>query len=130
MESQRAVKIIEDQQGRKLVVEVTGDAPVVGAVAPIDNLDLFRPVGAEGKIKKFTNTLSDLISDTTSAIMDGIEKVAHPSKVQVEFGIELGAEGEVWFIAKGSVSSTIKVSIEWERLKDSAHGGQDLPSKD
>ena len=115
MAGERIVKLIEDAKGRKLLVEVS-QAEVGGLVKQDGEPGLFRPVNAGDQVEKFTNTLSTLISDTMSAVLDGIDEITSPSKVQVEFGVELGAEGQVWFIAKGSVSSTIKVAIEWEGL--------------
>lgn len=129
MAGQRIIRIVDDTQGRKLLVEVTPEAEVTGAPAPSTSEDEFRPVGAREKVEHFTNTLSGLISDTTGAIIDGIERISRPSKVQVEFGVELGAEGTVWFVAKGSVNSTIKVSIEWESLGEAAGGGKSQPQK-
>jgi hypothetical protein len=114
MASDRTVKVIDAEGGRKLLVEVTGDTEIVGALVQPGDDDLFEPVSTERGLQRFTKSLSSLIGDTTAAIMAGIEKIEQPSKVQVEFGVELAAEGEVWFIAKGSVNSTIKVAIEWE----------------
>lgn len=116
MAGQRTIQVVKDEQGRKLLVEVTREAEVAGPPAPVGSEDEFQPVGAREKMENFTNTLSGLISNTTGAILDGIERISRPSKVQVEFGVELGAEGSIWFVAKGSVNSTIKVSIEWESL--------------
>jgi hypothetical protein len=120
MDTQRMVKVVEDAKGRKLLVEISRDAEVVGITKQGgDDEDLFEAVSVSDKVVEFTSSLSTLISDTTAAILDGIEKIAQPSKIQVEFGVDLGAEGGVWFIAKGSINSTIKVSIEWEKLKAS-----------
>ncbi len=44
-------------------------------------------------------------------------KRAAPSKVNAEFSVELGGEGKIWFVAKGSAKATIKVSIEWDLKK-------------
>lgn len=119
MPTERTVKVVEDAKGRKLLVEVTPGADVAAAPAGGGDNE-FQPVGAGGKLQNFTNTLSSLISDTTGAILDGIEAISRPSKVQVEFGVELGAEGSVWFVAKGSLNSTIKVAIEWTSLGEKA----------
>lgn len=127
MAGHRTIQVVEDAQGRKLLVEVTSEAEITRAPAPDAGDDEFRPVGAREEVEKFTNTLSGLISNTTEAILDGIERISRPSKVQVEFGVELGAEGTVWFVAKGSINSTIKVSIEWVSLGQAAEG--DKPQK-
>jgi hypothetical protein len=124
MAGQRTVKVVDAEGGRRLLVEVTGEANIVGAIVQAeDEDDLVKPVGAERSLQRFTKSLSSLIGDTTAAIMQGIEKIEQPSKVQVEFGVELAAEGEIWFIAKGSVNSTIKVAIEWERGKGPTPAG-------
>lgn len=127
MARERTIQLVEDAQGRKLLVEVTHEAEVTKAPAASSIGDEFRPVGAREKVEHFTNTLTGLISDTTEAIIDGIEQISRPSKVQIEFGVELSAEGSVWFIAKGSVNSTIKVSIEWEKLGKAAEKDKSQP---
>lgn len=110
----RMVSIVEDSKGRKLLVEVS-QAEIGGIVRKDPDKQLFEAVSAKDQLNKFTNTLSTLISDTTAAVLEGVEAISQPSKMTVEFGVDLGAEGGVWFISKGSINSTIKVSIEWEK---------------
>jgi hypothetical protein len=40
-----------------------------------------------------------------------------PSEVSVEFGVDVGAEGGLPFITKGSISANFKVSIVWKTEK-------------
>ena len=117
MSEQRIVKVIDDSKGRKLFVELAQDVNISNDINPSDKKSSpFAPVTTDDN--KINNTLTQLIEDTTSSVVDGIKKVSQPAKITLELGVELAAEGGVWFITKGSVSSTIKVSIEYDFTKN------------
>jgi hypothetical protein len=130
MPDKRAVKFIEDDQGRKLLVEVSESEEIEIIDDGNKRKGEFKPASV-ADFKEYANSLTELISNTTEAILSSVAlpKVDPPSKVQAEFGVELGGEGKIWFVAKGSAKATIKVSLEWDNLRQSnAEDAQSLES--
>lgn len=60
--------------------------------------------------------IRDLIKDSWSSIVAEIgEGVNAPKEVTIEFGVGVGAEGSIPFIAKGSLNANFNVSILWRQ---------------
>lgn len=121
MNPTRKLKVLQDSKGREFVVEVSDvdlTSFVDAAVDSKGNTE-FEAVSVKDKIERIRNTLGDLISNTTSDILGSFDeqKTFIPTKITLEFGVELSGEGEIWFIAKGNASGSIKICVEWEKNK-------------
>lgn len=81
------------------------------------------PVQAEGRASDLVEAtqerlveIRDLIQDSWSSIVAEIgEGDNAPKEVTIDFGVALGAEGSIPFIAKGSVNANFNVSILWRK---------------
>jgi Trypsin-co-occurring domain 1 len=117
MPDDQRLALITSGTGRKVYVEVSSAAqPILRQGGPG-----FAPAGAGAALEECFESLEQAIDSTCEIIFDGVTRMAKrasPSKVSSEFSFELGAEGKIWFLAKGNVKATIKVTVEW----DLAHG--------
>jgi len=58
--------------------------------------------------------IADTARNTANALVTRLTEFAkRPSKVSLEFGIGVGGEAGIPFVAKGTVQAQFKVSIEW-----------------
>jgi Trypsin-co-occurring domain 1 len=69
------------------------------------------------RAKYFQEALARTIHGYTSLVLDAVRPNANEklkvSKVTLEFGIQLGGESGVPFIAKGTAQGNVKVTIDW-----------------
>ncbi len=60
--------------------------------------------------------VADLIKNSLQNLVADISKTAiPPAEIGLEFGIDVGAEGGVPFITKGSIGANFKVSVVWRK---------------
>jgi Trypsin-co-occurring domain 1 len=55
-------------------------------------------------------SLQSLVSEIMNATIP-------PSEVSLEFGVDVGAEGGVPFITKGSVGANFKIAVTWSKAE-------------
>ena len=119
MPDDQSLAIITSRSGRKIYVEVSSAAPLVLR----EEGPGFAPAGAREVLEECFESLEEAIDSTCEIIFDGVTRIAtkvKPSKVTSEFALELGTEGKVWFVAKGSVKACIKVTVEWNLSQNSS----------
>lgn len=96
-----------DAETGKILIQVTQNAGPVQAES-----------GASDLVQATRKTLvdiRDLIKESWSGIVAEIGKGANaPKEVTIEFGVGVGAEGSIPFIAKGSMNANFNVSIVWK----------------
>lgn len=78
------------------------------------------PQSASDKISKISSDnlkqVAELIKTSWSGLLDDLKSMPQPpSEVGIEFGIDLGAEGGIPFISKGSIGANFKVSVTWKK---------------
>jgi hypothetical protein len=61
---------------------------------------------ASSTIKGYSEILLETIQDSSDS------KLA-PSKVTLEFGIQVGGETGIPFVTKGTTQANVKVTVEW-----------------
>jgi Trypsin-co-occurring domain 1 len=88
--------------------------PQSGAVVPQDETDDFIRATQE-KLKEVAQLIKTSLQDLVGEISD---LSIPPAEVGLEFGIDVGAEGGVPFITKGSVGANFKISVVWRKAKD------------
>ena len=66
----------------------------------------------KGKFQKVTQTIQSMAED-----LNALYHAAKPSKMAIEFGLEISVEsGELTaLIVKGSGTANLKVTLEWEK---------------
>lgn len=115
----RRLTAISSRTGRKVYVEISSSAQPLLREGGAG----FAPAGA---MDECFESLEEAIDSTCEIVFEGVARMAKraaPSKVSSEFSFELGAEGRVWFVAKGNVKATIKVKVEWDLAKTSLPEG-------
>ncbi len=100
----------ENEQVAEIFIQVKAGS---GAVVPQGATEDFVRA-TEEKMREVSRLIrtgcKDLISD--------ISGMAHPpAEIKIEFGVDVGAEGGVPFITKGSISANFKVSATWKDAK-------------
>ena len=70
---------------------------------------------------RFNSIVSSLIEGYTETLLNAVKystanKLA-PSKVTMEFGIQVGGETGVPFVTKGTAQANVKITIEWDLSK-------------
>jgi len=53
-----------------------------------------------------------------TSIKQGVSQANPPSKVTLEFGLQVGGETGIPLVTKGSAQANIKVAIEWQFNQD------------
>ncbi|HEX6095389.1 MAG TPA: CU044_2847 family protein [Thermoanaerobaculia bacterium] len=94
------------------------------AIEITPNVDLLTPgssdvemVGARRSLPDRMRDLTDLIHNTATGLVDSIGALpaaARPQAIDAEFSIAFSAEAGFWYIAKGSATGAIKVTLKWE----------------
>lgn len=73
------------------------------------------------RTRKFKSIISSTISGYAqtlmSAVKSGLIKDLAPSKVTMEFGVQVGGETGVTFVTRGCAQGNVKVIIEWDLRK-------------
>lgn len=86
-------------------------AASVGAVSPQSASSDFIEASSEN-----LREVANLVKASWSHMVSDIENMVNPpSEIGVEFGIDVGAEGGIPFITKGSLGANFKVSIVWKK---------------
>jgi hypothetical protein len=103
---------------RKKVVAKVSTAPVFIKISQNSGA-----VRAESTSEDFTKAtqeklreVSELVKTSWGSMVKDISSMpGAPSEIALEFGIDVGAEGSVPFIAKASIGANFKVSITWKK---------------
>lgn len=91
----------------KILIQVTQNGGPVQAESSASDL-------VEATQKTLVN-IRDLIKESWSGIVAEIGEGANaPKEVTIEFGVGVGAEGSIPFIAKGSMNANFNVSLVWK----------------
>ena len=73
------------------------------------------------RTEKFKETMVSTIwgysSIVVNAVKEGMADLMTPESVTLEFGLQLGGEAGVPFIAKGTAQANVKVTVEWKLNK-------------
>ncbi len=73
------------------------------------------------RTKRFKTVIASTIQGYSEILLDAVtsERVQQfvPSKLAVEFGIQVAGETGIPFVTKGSVQANVKVLVEWELEK-------------
>jgi hypothetical protein len=111
---------MSDQVGR-IAKATIASAPIAIEVTPgLAALDAgsseFEMIGARESLSEHLSDLSALIKTTASGLVESInsiEQAVRPKSVEAEFSVGFSAEGNFWFVAKGSATGAIRVKLEW-----------------
>ena len=71
--------------------------------------------GLEDTIRRVT-TLGEFVQDACAQVYGAIAKAAntvHPDSVEVTFGVSLGGEAGVPFVAKGKAEASLEITLKW-----------------
>lgn len=107
----------------KRIIKKVGNNPQSSFLVEVSNVEIennakkndLSPVSVSNKIEEVADSLNSLIDKVSSSVLQGIfSNKNKPSKIGVEFNVELSAEGGLWFIAKGEAKTGLTVSLEWE----------------
>jgi hypothetical protein len=63
--------------------------------------------------KSMTSTIRGYSQTVLSSVEEGMADLTAPSKLTLEFGLQVGGETGIPFIAKGTSQANIKVTVEW-----------------
>ncbi|HTV27744.1 MAG TPA: CU044_2847 family protein [Xanthobacteraceae bacterium] len=92
----------------EIIIQVNPQASAVLAQAATD--DFIK--ATQAKLKEVT----ELIKSSWEGMVKDISRLSSPpAEVGLEFGIDVGAEGGVPFITKGSIGANFKISIIWRK---------------
>jgi hypothetical protein len=87
--------------------------PGSGAVSPQSATNDFVKV-TEEKLKQ----VAQLIETSLQGLVSEISNISiPPAEIALEFGIDVGAEGSVPFIAKASMGANFKISVVWRKAE-------------
>ena len=81
------------------------------------------PVVPQGATEDFVRATQDKLKEVSQLVQtcweDMVSEISSmsspPAEIGLEFGIDVGAEGGVPFITKGSIGANFKVSIIWRK---------------
>jgi hypothetical protein len=97
----------QNEQATELYIQIKAGS---GAVVPQGAAEDFVRA-TEEKMRE----VSRLIKTGCKDLISDISSMAHPpAEIEIEFGVDVGAEGSVPFITKGSISANFKVSATWK----------------
>lgn len=97
----------KDEQPFDIYVQVNAGS---AAVIPQSAADDFVRA-TEEKMRE----VSRLIRTSCKDLVSDISGMAQPpAEIKIEFGVDVGVEGGVPFITKGSISANFKVSVAWK----------------
>lgn len=85
-------------------------------------------VKPQGVTEDFIRATEERMRQVSSVIRTGCKDLIKditgmpnpPAEVEIEFGVDVGAEGGVPFITKGSISANFKISATWKSEKPKA----------
>jgi hypothetical protein len=87
--------------------------PQSGPVVPQGASDDFVRA-TEAKLKQ----VAYLVKTSWKELVSDLGNMQNPpAEISVEFGVDVGAEGGIPFITKGSITANFKVSIVWKTAK-------------
>jgi hypothetical protein len=59
--------------------------------------------------------IADVIGGAAESMLENLKKLPEkPTEIAIEFGINVGAEGQVPFVTKGSIGANFKVTLTWK----------------
>lgn len=59
--------------------------------------------------------VADVVGSAAESIVGNLKKLPEgPAEIAIEFGINVGAEGQVPFVTKGSIGANFKVTLTWK----------------
>jgi hypothetical protein len=97
----------ENEQETEIYVQINAES---GAVVPQGVTEDFVRA-TEDKMRQ----VSQLIKNGCKDLVSDISGMARPpAEIKIEFGVDVGTEGGVPFITKGSISANFKVSAIWK----------------
>lgn len=108
-----AIATISSQE---VAVEIT---PNVALVA--QNSSDVEMIDAGRSVSERMRDLTQLIHNAATGLVESIgslSRTARPKTVDAEFSIAFSAETGFWYIAKGSATGAIKVTLHWELAAD------------
>jgi hypothetical protein len=109
------VTTIAGPHGSVIYIQYDEDVADSGELQAVSNID-----DIVARTEQFTKGLINTVQSCTEVVLDavkaGTEKVK-PSKIQLEFGVQLGGEKGIPFVAKGTAQANIKINIEWDLSK-------------
>jgi hypothetical protein len=99
---------MSEEQSPVIYVKVN---PQSSAVSPQGAVEDFSRA-TEQKLKE----VAQLIKTSLQGLVEDISSVGiPPAEIGLEFGIDVGAEGGVPFVTKGSIGANFKVSVKWRK---------------
>ena len=97
-----------DDRAVDIVIQVN---PQSGPVVPQGATEDFVRA-TQNKLKE----VSQLVQTSWEDMVSEISNMSNPpAEIGLEFGIDVGAEGSVPFITKGSIGANFKISIIWRK---------------
>jgi Trypsin-co-occurring domain 1 len=91
----------------KFYIQIDRDIP--GGIKPQFNMEKFVNATSEQ-----LHQIGAVVRTASQWFTDEIQVMEHrPRSFCLEFGIDVGAEGGIPFITKGTIEANFKVSIEW-----------------
>jgi hypothetical protein len=74
---------------------------------------IIEPKALVAKLDEVSDTISGTCKSLQAKIMSGLGK-SLPNEMSIEFGVTLGGEAGVPFVANGSVEAAFKVTTTWK----------------
>jgi Trypsin-co-occurring domain 1 len=101
-------KLVAKGSTAAVFIQVTQTSGAVKAESATD--DFIK--ATQEKLKE----VSQLVKTSWASMVKDISSMpGAPSEIALEFGIDVGVEGSVPFITKGSIGANFKVSITWKK---------------
>jgi Trypsin-co-occurring domain 1 len=93
-----------------IYIQVT---PQVGAVMAQSATDDFIKA-SQDKLKEVAHVIGASLQGLVNEISNS---PTPPAEIGLEFGVDVGAEGSVPFITKGSIGANFKISVVWRKAE-------------
>ncbi len=90
------------------------DSDELQAVGYLDNIH----ERTEKLRQSMTSTIRGYSQTVLSSVEEAMADLTAPSKLTLEFGLQVGGETGVPFIAKGTAQANMQVTVEWELNKN------------
>lgn len=59
--------------------------------------------------------VADVVGSAAESMVGKLKKLPErPTEISIEFGVNVGAEGQVPFVTKGSIGANFKVTLTWK----------------
>ncbi len=69
------------------------------------------------RTKRYRDSVESIVQEYATLLLSSVEKTAsqmkRPTKIGLEFGIQIGGEAGIPLVSKGTTQANIKVSLEW-----------------